>query len=42
MPLSERHRERRGRNWAVAGILFALVVIFFIASIVKMQQEGGL
>ena len=36
MPLSERHRERRGRNFAIAGILFFLVVVFFIASIIKM------
>ncbi len=40
MPMSERHRQRRGRNIAIAGVLFALVVIFFIASIVKMQGGG--
>jgi hypothetical protein len=36
MPMSERHRERRGRNIAVAGVLFVLIAIFFVASIVKM------
>jgi hypothetical protein len=37
MPLSEHHRHRRGRNWALAGTLFGLVVLFFIITIVKMS-----
>lgn len=36
MPLSEEHRRKRGRNWALAGVLLFLVVLFFITSIVKM------
>lgn len=36
MPLSDRHRERRGRNFALAAVLVAFVVIFFFVSIAKM------
>lgn len=39
MPVSEMHRKRRGRNYALAGVLLFLVVLFFIVSLVKM---GGL
>jgi hypothetical protein len=37
MPLSDRHRQKRGRNYALAAALLALVVLFFIVSIVKMS-----
>ena len=40
MPLSEEHRKRRGRNFALAGVLLFLVVLFFVVSIVKMK--GGI
>jgi hypothetical protein len=36
---SELHRRRRVRNYALGGGLLALVVIFFLITIVKM---GGL
>ncbi len=36
MPISEEHRRKRGRNFALAGFLFFLVVLFFVVSIVKM------
>jgi predicted nucleic acid-binding Zn ribbon protein len=39
MPLSDEHRRKRGRNLALAGVLFFLVVLFFVVSIVKMK--GG-
>ena len=39
MPLSDRHRQKRGRNYALAGALVFLVVLFFVVSIVKMS--GG-
>ena len=39
MPIGERHHQRKGRNFAIAGILFAMAVIFFVATIVKLQ--GG-
>ena len=39
MPLSEEHRRKRGRNFALAGVLVFLVVLFFVVSIVKMK--GG-
>jgi hypothetical protein len=37
MPLSDRHREKRGRNLALAAVLLLLVVLFFVVSIVKMS-----
>ncbi len=39
MPLSDEHRRKRGRNYALAGVLLFLVALFFVVSIVKMQ--GG-
>ena len=36
MPISEQHRRRRGRNLALAGMLLALVALFFAISLVKM------
>jgi len=40
MPLSEEHRRKRGRNFALAGVLLFLVVLFFVVSIVKMKGGG--
>jgi len=40
MPLSEEHRRKRGRNFALAGALLFLVVLFFIVSVVKMKGGG--
>ncbi len=37
MPISERHHRRRGRNFALAGVLAALVVLFFGITLVKLQ-----
>ncbi len=39
MPITEEHRRKRGRNFALAGVLLFLVVLFFVVSIVKMK--GG-
>lgn len=39
MPVSEQHRRKRARNYALAGVLLFLVVLFFVVSIVKMK--GG-
>jgi hypothetical protein len=36
MPLSDEHKKRRARNFAVAGTLVALVVIFFLVTLVNM------
>ena len=36
MPITDHHRQRRGRNFALAGVLFALVALFFIITLVKM------
>jgi len=40
MPLSEEHRRKRSRNFALAGVLLFLVVLFFVVSIVKMSGNG--
>ena len=39
MPLSEEHRRKRGRNYALAAVLLFLVAFFFVVSVVKMK--GG-
>lgn len=39
MPITEEHRKRRGRNFALAGALFALVVLFFVITMVKFQGQ---
>jgi hypothetical protein len=36
VPITDEHRRRRGRNFALAGVLLALVVLFFILTLVKM------
>ena len=36
MPLSDRHKQMRWRNIAVALILIGLVVLFFFITIAKM------
>jgi hypothetical protein len=42
MPLSDEHRKKRARNWTVAGVLVALVVLFYLASIAKMAGGGNI
>ena len=37
---SDMHRRQRTKNLVVAGFLLALVVIFFILSIVRMGGQG--
>jgi uncharacterized protein (DUF2336 family) len=37
--VSERERHMRARNRALAAVLFALVVLFFLVAIVRMS--GG-
>jgi len=37
---SDRHRRQRTKNLVVAGFLLALVVIFFVLSIVRMGGQG--
>jgi len=39
VPISEQHKRRRGRNLALAAVLFAIVILFFIITLVKMS--GG-
>jgi hypothetical protein len=40
MPQSDMHRQRRGRNYALGAFLLALVIIFFVVTIVKMKGGG--
>jgi hypothetical protein len=37
---SEMHRRRRGRNIALSVVLGALVVLFYVITIVKMSGGG--
>ncbi len=37
MPPGEMHRQRRGRNYALAGVLLFFVVVFFVVTLVKFQ-----
>ena len=39
MAIGERHRQQRAKNFALAGALFGLVVLFFLVTLVKMK--GG-
>ena len=40
MAKTERHKQMRSRNYTVAGLLVACVILFFILSIVKMSGGG--
>ncbi|VAX03110.1 hypothetical protein MNBD_ALPHA03-1401 [hydrothermal vent metagenome] len=37
MPLHEEHKKRAGRNYALGGILLALVALFFFVTLAKMN-----
>ncbi len=37
MPLHEEHKKRAGRNYALAGILLAMIVLFFVVTLVKLN-----
>jgi uncharacterized membrane protein len=37
---SDRHRRQRGKNLVVAAFLVALVVIFFLLTLVRMGGQG--
>ncbi|MBV8192313.1 MAG: hypothetical protein JOY64_01650 [Alphaproteobacteria bacterium] len=37
---SDMHRRQRSKNLVVAGFLLALVVIFFVLSLVRMGGQG--
>ena len=41
MPFGEEHKKKRARNYALAGVLFALVIIFFVVTIVKLKGISG-
>ena len=40
MTSSELRKQRRRKNIVLAGILFALVCLFYVISIVKMSGGG--
>lgn len=40
MPLGERHRQRRGRNYALAVVLLAWVVLFFLVTLVRLGGQN--
>jgi hypothetical protein len=37
---SDMHRRQRSKNLVMAGFLLALVVIFFVLSLVRMGGQG--
>ena len=39
MAKSERHRKMRERNYALVGVLFALVILFFVVTLVKLGSN---
>ena len=34
--LSDEHKKRKARNYALGGVLGALVIIFFVVTMVKL------
>jgi hypothetical protein len=36
MPLSEEHRRNRAKNYLLGGVLVAVVVLFFVITIVRL------
>ncbi len=40
MRLHEELKKRRIKNWTIAGVLFALVILFYLASIARMSGGG--
>jgi hypothetical protein len=37
MPLHEEHEKRKGRNFVLGGILAALVILFFVVTLAKLD-----
>lgn len=37
MPLHEEHKRKAGRNYALAGILIGMVVLFFLITLTKLD-----
>ncbi len=37
MPPSDEHKKRAGRNYALAGVLLAFVVLFFLLTLAKLN-----
>ena len=39
MPITEEHRRRRGRNFALAGALIGLMVIFYLITLARFGPQ---
>ena len=39
MPITEEHRRRRGRNFALAGVLVALIVVFYLVTLARFGAQ---
>ena len=39
MPITEEHKKKRGKNYALAGALIAFVILVFLGAIA--QIKGG-
>ncbi len=41
MPITDQHRRKRGRNLALAGVLVALVILFYFMTLARMGGGGS-
>lgn len=39
MPITNEHRRRRGRNFALAGALVALMVVFYLITLARLGAQ---
>ncbi len=39
MPIGRMHKERKSRNWMIAGILVLLIVGLFFLTMINMQDQ---
>jgi hypothetical protein len=41
MPITDQHRRKRARNLALAGVLIALVFLFYFMTLARMGGGGS-
>jgi hypothetical protein len=39
MPIGKMHKQRKGRNWAIAGILVVAMAALFFLTMINMQGQ---
>jgi len=40
MPIDERHRQQRSKNWVLLGLLVGFAAIFFCLTIIKLTPAA--